>query len=189
MDDLPAERYVSRTPVDYRRFSFTATGVSPRGVPGFGEGIVCVDSDEHDEGGYITEDSNLRARMVDKRLRKAAVVKSDALPPVFTGADGYDTLIVGWGSTYPAIAEAIESIGRSDLAHLHFSWVYPLAPETASYLQKANNIIVVEQHATGQFGQLLTLETGCQIVSILKYNGLPFSVEELVREIQVRCRE
>jgi len=189
LDDLPAERYVSRTREDYRRFSFTATGVSPRGVPGFGEGIVCVDSDEHDEGGYITEDANLRARMVDKRLRKAAVVKSDALPPVFTGADGYDALIVGWGSTYPAIAEAIERIGRSDLAHLHFSWVYPLAPETASYLQKAKKIIVVEQNATGQFGQLLKLETGCQIDSILKYNGLPFSVEELVREIQVRCRE
>lgn len=189
MDHLPVEKHFARTREDYRRFRLTATGISPRGVPGFGEGIVCVDSDEHDEGGYITEDTNLRAKMVEKRLRKAVVVKKDALPPAFTGAEGYETLVVGWGSTAPAIAEAMGRIGRSDLAHLHFSWVYPLAEETAVYLQKAKKIIVVEGNATGQFGQLLKLTTGRQIESILKYNGLPFSVEELVREISARCKE
>jgi 2-oxoglutarate ferredoxin oxidoreductase subunit alpha len=188
-DHLPVEKHFEQTRSDYRRFLFTDTGISPRGVPGFGEGIVCVDSDEHDEGGYITEDVNLRAKMVEKRLRKAEVVKQDALPPAFTGTEGYETLIVGWGSTYPAIAEALEKIGRSDLAHLHFSWVYPLAEETAAYLQKAKKIIVVEHNATGQFGNLLRLMTGRHMESILKYNGLPFSVEELVREISARCKK
>jgi 2-oxoglutarate ferredoxin oxidoreductase subunit alpha len=82
----------------------------------------------------------------------------------------------------------LEKIGRPVLAHLHFSWLYPLAEETAAYLQKAKKIIVVEQNATGQFAQLLKLMTGCHIESILKYNGLPFSVEELVTEISDRCR-
>ena len=141
MDHVPVEKHFARTREDYRRFSFTATGISPRGVPGFGEGIVCVDSDEHDEGGYITEDINLRAKMVEKRLRKAEVVKKDALPPAFTGAEGYETLIVGWGSPSPAIAEAMERIARPDLAHLHFSWLYPLAEETAAYLKKAKKIM------------------------------------------------
>jgi 2-oxoglutarate ferredoxin oxidoreductase subunit alpha len=188
IDHLPVEKHVEQTRSDYRRFRFTDSGISPRGIPGFGEGIVCVDSDEHDEGGYITEDSDVRVKMVQKRLRKAEVVKKVAHLPAFTGTEGYETLIVGWGSTYPALAEALEKIGRPALAHLHFSWLYPLAAETAAYLQKANKVIVVEQNATGQFGQLLKLMTGCPIESILKYNGLPFSVEELVTEIRDRCR-
>lgn len=189
VNQVPVERHVVQTPSDYQRFRFTDSGISPRGIPGFGEGVVCVDSDEHDEGGHITEDSEMRVAMVRKRLRKAEVVKNDALPPAFTGAETYETLIVGWGSTYPALAEALEKIGRPDLAQLHFSWVYPLAEETAVYLRKAKKIIVVEQNATGQFGQLLKLMIGCQVSSILKYNGLPFSVEELIAEISDRCKE
>ena len=187
MDHLPVEKRFERTRADYRRFRITDSGISPRGVPGFGDGIVCVDSDEHDEAGYITEDSEVRVKMVQKRLRKAAVVKNAALLPAFTGAEDYETLIVGWGSTYPALAEALEKIGRPALAQLHFSWVYPLAEEAADYLRKARNIIVVEGNATGQFATLLKLMTGRQIENILKYNGHPFSVEELVREITARC--
>ena len=189
MDHLTVEKHFERTRADYQRFRFTDSGISPRGVPGFGEGIVCVDSDEHDEGGHITENSDVRVKMVQKRLRKAAVVKNAALPPAFTGAEGYETLIVGWGSTYPALAEALSKIGRPALAHLHVSWVYPLPEETADYLRKAKKIIVVEGNVAGQFANLLKLVTGRQIESILKYNGQPFSVEELVREISARCEE
>jgi 2-oxoglutarate ferredoxin oxidoreductase subunit alpha len=189
LPSAPVERHVERTGPDYRRFLLTESGISPRGVPGFGKGIVCVDSDEHDEGGYITEDSDVRIAMVQKRLNKAAVLKVNAPPPAFQGAEGYEILIVGWGSTYPALAEAIEKIGRPALAYLHFSWVYPLAEDTAAYLQKAKKIIVVEGNVTGQFANLLKLMTGRQIESILKYNGQPFSVEELVREISTRCEE
>ena len=186
---LPLERHVDRTQPDYQRFRFTDSGISPRGIPGFGEGIVCVDSDEHDEGGYITEDSDVRIAMVQKRLRKAETVKKAALPPAFMGAEGYETLIVGWGSTCPALAEALEKIGNPALAHLHFSWIYPLAEETVATVQKAKKIIVVEQNVTGQFGNLLKLMTGRDIEHILKYNGLPFSVEELVTAISEKCKE
>jgi 2-oxoglutarate ferredoxin oxidoreductase subunit alpha len=189
MDQVPVEKHWERTQADYRRFRFTESGISPRGVPGCGEGIVCVDSDEHDEGGYITEDSEARVKMVQKRLRKAGVVKNAALPPAFTGAEGYETLIIGWGSTYPALAEAMQKMGRPALAHLHFSWVYPVPEGAADYLQKAKKIIVVEGNVTGQFANLLKLMTGRPIASILKYDGQPFSVEELVREISARCEE
>ena len=49
------------------------------------------------------------------------------------------------------------------------------------YLRQAERIIVVENNATGQFARLLRAETGCAIAAQwLKYNGLPFSVEEIV---------
>jgi 2-oxoglutarate/2-oxoacid ferredoxin oxidoreductase subunit alpha len=39
------EKNVVRTEAGYKRYALTETGVSPRGVPGYGNGIVCVDSD------------------------------------------------------------------------------------------------------------------------------------------------
>ena len=70
----PAKRHIVKTAADYRRFAPGENGVSPRGVPGYGEGIVCADSDEHDEGGYIVEDAAPRIAMTDKRLRKGAAL-------------------------------------------------------------------------------------------------------------------
>src|SRR3989304_1444422 len=147
MDRLKAERYFIETKEDYRRFQFTETGVSPRGIPGFGHGIVCVDSDEHDEGGYITEDGHVREGMVEKRLRKYEAMKKDTIAPLFSGPENYETLIVGWGSTYCAIAEALEKIGRSELAHLQFSWLHPFPEKAAEYLEKARRIVVIEGNA------------------------------------------
>jgi 2-oxoglutarate/2-oxoacid ferredoxin oxidoreductase subunit alpha len=186
MDQLQVEKHLIETKEDYRRFQFTETGVSPRGIPGFGKGIVCVDSDEHDEGGYITEDPDMRSRMVEKRLRKGGAIENEALSPAFWGNENYETLIVGWGSTFHAISEAVAKIGRSDVAHLHFSWIYPVPGAAADYLGRAKKIIAVEGNATGQFSQLLNLATGCKMDSILKYNGLPYSVEELVEKIGSR---
>ena len=66
----PLEKHVVKTASGYRRYALTADGISPRGIPGYGAGIVCADSDEHDEDGHITEDLDLRVAMVDKRLQK-----------------------------------------------------------------------------------------------------------------------
>ncbi len=187
MGNLQVEKHFIATTEDYQRYSFTASGISPRGIPGFGPGMVCVDSDEHDEGGYITEDREIRRQMVEKRLSKAAAMINDILPPLLTGPPDFETLVIGWGSTYPALAEALDRMGNGKLAHLHFSWLYPLAKDTARYLAQAKKIIVVENNATGQFAQLLKLTMDCRTESILKYNGLPFSVEELVREISAHC--
>jgi 2-oxoglutarate ferredoxin oxidoreductase subunit alpha len=154
--------------------------MSPRGVPGRGDGLVRVDSDEHDEAGYITEDLALRARMVDKRMRKMKRVRELAVPPVLTGPREYETLVVSWGSTSPVVREALSLFDSAGMASLHFPQLFPLHESTAGMLARARKLILVEGNATGQFGDLLRRETGIDFaVKILKYNGLPFSVEEL----------
>jgi 2-oxoglutarate ferredoxin oxidoreductase subunit alpha len=177
---LENEPRIVATPADYRRYELTPDGLSPRGIPGHGAGLVGVDSDEHDEAGHITEDLELRVRMVDKRLRKLELLRTDLVPPLFHGPADYRTLVVGWGSTYPAIREALAGLDRPDVAQLHLEQVYPLPPSAVAYLQKAERIILVENNATGQFGKLLRQETGRAASDrILKYNGMPFAVEEL----------
>jgi len=174
------ERFITETKPDYQRYRLTEDGISPRGVPSFGKGLVLLDSDEHDEEGHITEDLTLRSQMVQKRLRKLDQMKREVLPPELIGPPSYHTLVIGWGSNYPVIKEALERLEKPDVAFLHFKQVYPLHPDTAPCLRKAKRVILVENNATSQLGALIRLQTGFEIEKkILKYSGLPFSVEEL----------
>ena len=181
IDDHKVVDYVVKTEPAYRRYELTKDGISPRGIPGYGEGLVTVDSDEHDESGHITEDLQLRVRMVDKRMKKLEGITAEVIPPVFFGDKDFKTLILGWGSTLPTIREALEEIGTEGIGYLHFSQVFPLWPELIQYLDRAERTVAVENNATGQFAKLVAMTTGRQIDGqVLKYNGLPFSREEMI---------
>lgn len=187
MDPIVAakpELSIVKTIADYERYQLTENGISPRGIPSFGEGIVCVDSDEHTEAGYITEDFEIRNKMVEKRLKKFALMKNEVIEPEFIGALDYKTLIISWGSNYHVVKEALSLINNNEIAFLHFSQIYPLNPEVIKYFSKTNKCIVIENNATGQFAELLKQQLKVNIdVNILQYNGMPFSVEEVVSKI------
>jgi len=185
LSKLKIEKQITKTKKDYHRYELTTNGVSPRGIPGLGNGLVAVDSDEHDTAGHITEDLDLRIKMVDKRLKKGELLKKDNIPPELTGAENYKNLILCWGSTHNIAEEAVRKLGRDDVALLHFKQVYPLPDQTAGYLQKAEKTIIVENNATSQFAKLIKLQTGIDVdEKILKYNGLSFFVEELAEKLK-----
>ena len=143
--------------------------------------MVCVDSDEHDTEGHITEDLQLRTKMVNKRLKKIESAKKDFVPPELFPNRKYKNLVVCWGSTYHVVKEAVERLNRDDTSLLHYSQVYPLHPRTADYLKKARKIVVVESNATAQFAKVIKLYAGVEIKDrILKYSGMNFAVEEVV---------
>ncbi|MDH4240534.1 MAG: 2-oxoacid:acceptor oxidoreductase subunit alpha [Phycisphaerae bacterium] len=184
LSDINIEKHVIKTDVDYRRYQLTDNGISSRGIPGYGKGLVAVDSDEHDEDGHITEDLGLRIEMVNKRLKKLELLKNETIPPELSGPEDYKNLVVCWGSTYNVVREAVKNLGRDDTAFLHFKQVYPLPGQTSDYLKKAKRIIIVENNATAQFAKLIKLHTGIEINDkILKYDGLSFYVEELMEKL------
>ncbi|MFA5160010.1 MAG: 2-oxoacid:acceptor oxidoreductase subunit alpha [Candidatus Omnitrophota bacterium] len=179
------EHFIIKTTSDYKRYARAQNGISPRGIPGFGEGIVCVDSDEHDEGGYITEDNKVRTAMVNKRLKKISDLGEDAMDlELYRGKD-FKKLVIGWGSTFHTILEALHRRGKSDEeAFLFLTQVYPLPDLLIDYLRKAKKVVCIENNATGQLAKLIRRETGFEVHrKILKYSGLPFTVEELVQNI------
>ncbi|MDD2466717.1 MAG: 2-oxoacid:acceptor oxidoreductase subunit alpha [Desulfobulbus sp.] len=182
----PPRPQIIATMPDYERYAYSDNGISPRGIPGYGEGLVCVDSDEHDTQGRITEDFVTRVAMVDKRVAKTELLRTRlAIQPRLYGPDNYRRLLVAWGSTGPVISEALGKIASADTAFLHCIQVYPLPDSVDAYLQRAERIIVVENNATGQFARLLRAETGCTIADQwLKYNGLAFSVDEVIDLLQ-----
>jgi 2-oxoglutarate/2-oxoacid ferredoxin oxidoreductase subunit alpha len=66
----------------YRRYRLTASGISPRILPGAAAGeVVLVDSDEHDEKGNIIEDAETRQQMFDKRMRKIKALAEEMDEP------------------------------------------------------------------------------------------------------------
>lgn len=185
LSNLKNEFFIVKTSKDYQRYKLTDNGVSPRGIPGYGDGLVAVDSDEHDYEGHITEDLEIRTKMVEKRLKKMKSLEKEALTPEKIGPDNSDTLIICWGSTVHMVREALENIDADKAALLYFKQVFPFSPQTADILNKAKKLIIVENNATAQFAQLLKLHLNIDIpIKIIKYNGLTFSVEEVEKELR-----
>jgi len=191
LDEVDNEDYIIKTTSDYKRYLITHDGVTPRGIPGYGDGLVLVDSDEHDEEGHITENLEIRTQMVDKRLKKMENIRKDAVAPELVGSPDYENLVLGWGSTYWPIREALENISKKGLnqgsgktSFLHLKQVYPLHSTVKDYLEKAEDVIILENNAQGQMANLIQLETGFEIQEkYLKYNGMPFSVEEVEKRL------
>lgn len=186
LETLPVTHHFVETKTDYERYTLSRDGISPRGIPGYGTGLVGVDSDEHDTEAHITESHLVRLEQHGKRLKKLDRLRTEALPPVVSkNTKKALTLIVTWGSNKGVVAEALALLGDATLAQVHFSQVYPLSREGKKPLEKAKNIVVVENNAVGQFANLLAQEYGITVHErILQYDGNPFSVEDIVAKLQ-----
>ena len=187
IDTKQPVRHIDKTEAGYKRYLLTQEGISPRGIPGHGEGLVLIDSDEHTEEGLITESMDVRNEQNGKRLIKGELIRNEAIIPEAEGESAI--IIVGWGSTKHIIKEAVERVSDADVSSLHFSWLYPLSELQLEPLKKANRIIVAENNATGQFAKLLKLH-GIEVhAQILKSDGLSFFVDELSEKLQAVLKE
>lgn len=187
LSGIEINRYIDDNPSkDYKRHLITASGISPRTLPGTDEALVITDSDEHDEEGHITEDLEIRKRMVEKRLKKGILLKEEIEEPLYIGVPDPEVVLVGWGSTYGAIRESVDRlIGEGySVGLLQFSDLYPF-PVRWVEKYKDKRFIAIEGNATGQLAQLIRRETGLNIYEkILKYNGRPFTPSEIIREVK-----
>lgn len=131
------------------------------------------------------ESSEIRTKMVNKRMKKLDKIIEKSIEPVLYGHKNYDYLFVSWGSTSLILKEALENLESDRVALLHFSQLYPLPKSSEKYLKNAKKLILVEQNVTGQFADLIKQTYGINTSNrILKYDGFPFSVEELTKKIK-----
>ncbi len=181
--NMKIENYFVKSDKDYKRYKLTEDGISPRAIPSFGEGYVCVDSDEHDETGHITEEFSVRIEQNEKRNKKLNNYKD--IEPIIKGDSDFETLIIGWGSTWGAINEAFEKENKKGVAYAHFTQVFPLPKLTKELLEKAKKIISIENNFTGQFADLIKKEIGINIENrVLRADGLPFTLEQIQKVIK-----
>jgi 2-oxoglutarate ferredoxin oxidoreductase subunit alpha len=183
----PAESSRGAVGADYQRYALTEDGVSPRRYPGEGMEIVVGDSDEHTPDGHLTEDLTMRIRMHQKRLAKLRGLYRDMGNITATGDPDLPLVIMTWGSSYGAAAEAVARLKTAGtvtrLIHLAELWPFPRRA-VAEALQNCRKLIMVEANATGQMNRLLRQETGLAADHlVVRYDGLPFTPEYILRDL------
>jgi 2-oxoglutarate ferredoxin oxidoreductase subunit alpha len=168
---------------NYKRYRFIKSGISPRAVPGNFEFEIVADSHEHDEDGHMTEDQELRRKMMEKRFRKLKEMTKELGKPTQMGDPKADFLLVGWGSTFGVMSEAIEILNKDGVSvrgvHLSQLWPFPKG-ELLAHLESAKRWGVAEGNYTGQLARLIKTELQrTPHGQILKYTGRPFLPEEI----------
>jgi 2-oxoglutarate ferredoxin oxidoreductase subunit alpha len=176
---------------NYLRYKDTESGISPRAVPGTEGYVHVVATDEHDEDSVLISDEfthpHKRRRMVEKRARKFVGVAADVPPPELEGPSDAQVTLLGWGSTYGVIREAIEMLAeRSVIANqLAIKWLVPFHSDiVAGILSGSNRVLIVENSYSGQFARYLRSETGFSAQGhIRKYDGEPFMPHHVVEGV------
>jgi len=177
--------------LEYRRHRITETGISPRAFPGQSKALVITDADEHDEAGHLIEDAGMRTAQVQKRLRKLFNLKKEIEPPQLYGHKTAETTLIGWGSTFGAIHEAVDILRKDgasvNMLHLNELWPFP-AEGVIDAIGRSHHSYVIENNATGQLAQLIRTETGNEISGrILKYDGRPFTPAYIAEAVRKEC--
>lgn len=172
----------------YKRYEINETGISPRAVPSWVKVPFYVDSDEHTAEGHIAEDAATRVAMVKKRyFKKMACLERDLLPPTVVNVKDADVVLAGFGSTYGVMRELIDTVKTHKIGFVHLSQVWPF-PSTAvtEALSGAKLVLTIENNAGAQLAKLMRRETGIEVNrSILKYDGRPFDIDYVKRELNV----
>lgn len=189
---IPIARHLSPPeliPQDYQRYAVTENGISPRYIPGqTPDAIHLADSHEHDPYGHPTEDVTKVLAQMEKRMRKLQTLTADLLEPEHIGDQHPDILLIAWGSTGEILREAIQEMQAESLSigALIFKDLYPLPQKKLMALApQAKKIINVEHNMTGQFGKLITMETGLKMDhSILKYDGRQLNFKEMIQAVK-----
>lgn len=170
----------------YLRYQITDDGISPRLIPGTPGYYYQANSYEHVEDGHTTEDSEPRIKQVDKRAKKwlTYLMKDFSMPKIYGDLEKSKIVFVSWGSNKGAVLQAQKLLSEkgTSSAFIHFNHLYPLDQEKVKgLLNQQKRYILVENNSWGQFGKLLTMETGVEIKEkFLKYDGRPIWAEEIV---------
>jgi 2-oxoglutarate/2-oxoacid ferredoxin oxidoreductase subunit alpha len=176
----------------YLRYKNTPSGISPRAIPGVPGHIFVSGTDEHDEDGVLLSDIYTdpvrRKKMVDKRVRKMSTVLNHIPAPKLEGPADAKVTLVGWGSTWGVLVDAVEQLRKEGIStnHLHFKFLVPFHAQVAKdVLGKSKKVVIVENNQSGQFARHLLAETGITAhAHVRKYDGEPFEPKHIVAGVK-----
>src|SRR5207302_4039583 len=146
---------------------------------------------EHEGMGHPTGSPKLHMAMTAKRRNKLRKLADEIQIPEIYGDQEGDTLLVGWGSTYGPIHDAVKLAREhgDKIGAIHFRHLHPLANGLEKVWAKFKRIVVVEMNDQGVygFGQFATILRAryCEpkIESVTKTDGLTFRVKEILQGV------
>ncbi|MFO7178573.1 MAG: 2-oxoacid:acceptor oxidoreductase subunit alpha [Pseudomonadota bacterium] len=149
------------------------------GTPGLEHRIGGLEKDY--DSGHISYAPENHERMCRVRAAKVAGIARD-IPEqtIEVGSERGKLLVLGWGSTYGAIREAVQRCRARglDVSHAHVRYINPFPRNLGELLRRFDRVLVPELNL-GQLVKLIRSEYLVPAESLPKVQGKPFKVEEL----------
>ena len=149
------------------------------GTPGLMHRIGGIEKDPGT--GNIDYSPSAHQTMTDLRKAKVdGVAKSTPPQEVCLGETSGKLAVVGWGSTFGPIHQAVRRMRRRgfDVSHIHVRHVWPLPQNLGALLKSYDNILVPEMN-TGQFKTVLRDQFLVDAKPLTKTSGQPFTIAEM----------
>jgi len=154
------------------------------GTPGLLHRIGGIEKDFN--SGHISYDPDNHDKMCRTRAAKVAGIADD-IPEqkIEIGNDTGKLLVLGWGSTYGAIREAVQRCRDRglDVSHAHVKYINPFPKNLGELLKRFERVLIPEMNL-GQLVKVIRTEYLIPAESFPKVKGQPFKIDEIEDKIR-----
>lgn len=141
--------------------------------------------------GHISYDPENHQKMTDIRAAKIDGIATDIpLQQVALGDDTGALAVVGWGSTYGPIHQAVKALRAEGkrVSQIHIRYLKPFPRNLGDLLKRFDRVLVPEMN-NGQLVTVLRSEYLIPAEKLGKVTGQPFKISELVAAIRTRLEQ
>ncbi len=174
----------------YRRFEITEDWVSPRAIPGDEDFQHVITGLEHNELGRPNDqpdNHSLMSRKRHEKLKAALVHPNISIYKRFGDEGPVDIGLLGWGSSFGEILEAMFKIREEGIRCSAMKVVmlspFPVEPVVA-FMEDCKTVLTPELNYEGQFANLVNAETGRSVNRLNRVTGEPMQVGDILDEIR-----
>ncbi len=130
---------------------------------------------------YVPENHEFMINLRDQKIKNIA---NDIPELEIRGEQEGDLLVLGWGSTYGAISEAVNRVtGRGlKVSQVHLKYINPLPKDLGDILKRFKRILLPEINL-GHMAMILRSQYLIDIIQYNKVQGLPFKASEIEEKI------
>ncbi|HET9953299.1 MAG TPA: 2-oxoacid:acceptor oxidoreductase subunit alpha, partial [Polyangiaceae bacterium] len=154
------------------------------GTPGLIHRIGGLEKDY--DSGHISYSPENHERMSRTRAAKVAGMVADVPDQeIEVGTDSGKLLVLGWGSTYGSLREAVQRCRERglDVSHAHVRYLNPFPKNLGELLKRFDRVLVPELNL-GQLVKLIRSQYLVPAESFPKIQGQPFKISEIEDKIR-----
>jgi len=149
------------------------------GTPGLMHRIGGIEK-QVDTGHLDYSPANHQAMTDARKAKVDGIANSIPDQDVCIGNESGKLVLVGWGSTYGPIHQAVRRARKKglDVSHIHVRNIWPLPKNLGTLLKGFDKVIVPEMN-TGQFKTVLRDQFLVDAQPLTKTSGQPFAIREI----------
>ena len=135
--------------------------------------------------GNISYDPDNHEFMVKTREQKIQNIANDIPELEVIGDKEAELLVMSWGSTFGAVASAVENqVAKGNkVAFAHFKYINPMPKNTEAVIKSYKKILVPEVNM-GQLSKILRMNYVIEPIQFNKIKGTPFKAYEIEQKIE-----